>query len=142
MGKVKTHNARGVDSRLGLMILAMLMGLLVCADGAWAGQAGSTSQSGTGTTTGTGTTGTTTTSGTTQLTPLQMILGVLLEEAKGMVAARFGNNLTAQEQDILAMMLVADFLDYLFMQSMGGMLGQSMGGFGGWGQGGFGSWGR
>jgi len=142
MGKVKTPSARGVDSRPGLMILAMLMGLLLWADGASAGQAGSTTQSGTGATTGTGTTGTTTTSGTTQMTPLQMILGALLEEAKDLVAARFGNNLTAQEQDILAVMLVADFLDVLFMQNMGGMLGQSMGGFGGWGQGGFGAWGR
>jgi hypothetical protein len=77
-----------------------------------------------------------------QQTPLQMILGILLEDAKEMVVARFGNNLTAQEQDVLAMMLVADFLDFLFTQSMGGMLSQSMGGFGGWGSGGFGAWGR
>src|SRR5262245_18675542 len=126
MGKVKTQCARGGNSGPGRMVAALRAGLLLCGAAASPPRTAGTSKSGTGTATGTGTSGTTTTSGTTQLTPLQMILEALLEEAKGMVAARFGNNLTAQEQDILAVMLVADFLDVLFTQSMGGMLGQSM----------------
>jgi hypothetical protein len=124
------------------MVGALLIGLCLGADGASASQTGSTSQSGTGTTTGTGTTGTGTATGTNQMSAMQIVLGLLFEEAKGMVAARFGNNLTQQEQDFMAMLLVADFLDFLFTQSMGGMMGQSTGGFGSWGSGGFGSWGR
>jgi hypothetical protein len=140
MGKAKTASARRIGSWLGLMIAAVLIGLLTSADGASVSAAASASQASTGT--GTGTTGTSTTSGTIQMTAMQMVLNVLLEEFKGLIAERFGNNLTAQEQDFLAVVLLAEFLDHLFMQSMGGMVGQSTGGFGGWGRGGFGSWGQ